>query len=246
MIKSIKQRLSVSVKRVLHHAGLRKNFVPPVGKVKMADMERTVPFSKKFGSNRGGALDRYYIRNFLERESENIRGSVLEIGDNSYTLHYGGEHVVKSDILHVDESNPAATFIGDLSDAPQVPGNTFDCIVLTQTLHLIYEFKDALRTCHRILKPGGVLLLTVPGITPIDYQEWGSTWYWSFTDMAMKKLMAETFPGGTTEVHNFGNVMAASAFLYGMGEKELTKEQLDVHDPNMQIIITVKSIKKSN
>lgn len=245
MIQSIKQRLTASVKRALHHTGLIKKFVPPVGRIKMADMERTIPFSKKFGSDRGGALDRYYIRNFLERESESISGRVLEIGDNSYTLQYGGDKVVKSDILHVDESNQAATFIGDLSDAPHVPENAFDCIVLTQTLHLIYEFKDALRTCHRILKPGGALLLTVPGITPIDYQEWGGAWYWSFTDMAMKKLMAETFPGGATKVHNYGNVLAASAFLYGMGENELTKEQLDVHDPNMQVIITVKSIKRS-
>ena len=46
---------------------------------------------------------------------------MLEIGDNEYTLKYGGERVTKSDILHVDENNGKATFIGDLSNAPQLP-----------------------------------------------------------------------------------------------------------------------------
>lgn len=240
----LRQSFSVSLKRILHHLGLKKNFLPPAGQVFLGDMNRTEPFSKKFGFDRGGAIDRYYIKGFLERESGSIQGRVLEIGDNSYTLHYGGDNVTKSDILHVDESNQSATFIGDLSNAPHLPDNTFDCIVLTQTLHLIYHFKGALETCHRILKPGGTILLTVPGITPIDYQEWGGTWYWSFTDMAMKKIMAETFPNATVEVKNYGNVLSASAFLYGMGQKELTRNQLDVHDPNMQVIVTVKAIKK--
>jgi len=245
MVKKIRQFLSVPVKRVLYKAGVRKNFVPPAGKVSLGDMNRTTPFSKSYGFDRGGPVDRYYIKKFLEQESESIRGRVLEIGENTYTRKYGSDKVTKIDVLHVDESNEAATFFGDLSNAPHIPDNTFDCFVLLQTLHLIYDFKKALRTCHRILKPGGTLLVTVPGITPIDYEEWGSTWYWSFTDMAMKKIMAETFPEGTIEVNNYGNVLAASAFLYGMSEKELTKEQLDTHDPNMQVTVTVKAVKKA-
>ncbi len=245
MVKKIIQRLSVPVKRKLFQVGVRKSFVPPKGRVYLGDMNRTTPFSKKFGYDRGGPVDRYYIKKFLEQESGSIRGRVLEVGENTYTRNYGGDKVTKMDVLHVDESNESATFIGDLSNAPHIPDNTFDCIVLLQTLHLIYDFKKALKTCHRILKPGGTLLVTVPGITPIDYEEWGYTWYWSFTDIAMKKIMAETFPDGTIDVINYGNVLAASAFLYGMSEKELTKEQLDAHDPNMQVTVTVKAVKKA-
>lgn len=245
MIRKITKLLPVFIKRKLYNAGLKKRFIPPVGKVSLGDLNRTDPFSKEFGFDRGGPVDRYYIEYFLQKESASIRGRALEVGDNSYTLQFGGKNVEKSDILHVDESNQAATFVGDLSNAPHLPDNTFDCIVLTQTLHLIYDFKDALKTCYRILKPGGTILLTVPGITPIDYKDWGFTWFWSFTDMAMQKLMAETFPDSQIEVNNYGNVLSASAFLYGMGEKELTREQLDVHDPNMQVIVTVKAVKKN-
>ncbi len=240
MVKNI----PTPMKRFLNRTGLMSSFIPPVGEIDMGDLNRTSPFSKMFGFDRGGAVDRYYIENFLQAESPVIKGRVMEIGDNAYTLLYGGDKVTKSDVLHVDASNEAATFVGDISDAPQVPDNTFDCLILTQTLHLIYDFKAALRTCHRILKPGGMLLLTVPGITPIDRDDWNSTWYWSFTDKVMKLLMAETFPGGESEVQSFGNVYSATAFLYGMGLPEVEKEKLDINDPYLQVIVTVKAQKK--
>ena len=87
------------------------------------------------------------------------------------------------------------------------------------------------------------MLLTVPGITTIDQDEWNSTWYWAFTDKVLKLLMAETFPGGTAEVQSFGNVFVATAFLYGMGLPEVPKEKLDYRDPYFQVIITVKAVK---
>ncbi|MEO7962104.1 MAG: glycosyl transferase family 2, partial [Ginsengibacter sp.] len=104
--------------------------------------------------------------------------------------------------------------------------------------------KAALRTCHRILKPGGVLLLTVPGITPIDHDEWNSTWYWSFTDKVMRLLMHETFPAAEVAVETFGNVYAAGTFLYGMGLEEVSTKKLDQVDPHYPVIITVKAQKK--
>jgi len=227
----------------LHQLGIYKHFLPPVGHVSLGDLNRTTPFSNEFGYDRGGPIDRYYIENFLAKESTSIQGRALEIGDNEYTLRFGGDKIVKSDILHVHDSNPNATIIGDISSAPHIPDNTFDCIVLTQTLHLIYDFKGALATCHRILKPGGVLLITVPYITSIDKDEWGSTWYWSFTDKVLRLLMAETFPKGNVAISSHGNVLAASAFLYGLGQPELTKEQLDTYDPQFQLINTVKATK---
>ena len=244
MKSRIKKLIPYSIFKRLHNLTSSRPLLPPVGHVSTGDFNRLTPFSKQFGFDRGGAIDRYYIENFLKKEASSIKGRVLEIGDNSYTLLYGDKKVTKSDILHVDEKNPSATFIGDISHAPQIPDNTFDCIILTQTLHLIYDFREALKTCHRILKPGGALLLTVPGITTIDQDEWNSTWYWSFTDKAFKPLMEETFPGAITEVQSFGNVFVASAFLYGMGLPEIPKEKLDYADPYFQVIITVKAVKK--
>ncbi|WP_240336854.1 glycosyltransferase [Rufibacter psychrotolerans] len=244
MIKTfIKKATPAFGLRLLHKAGLYKSHLPAVGSIVFGDFGRTTPFSREFGYDRGGPVDRYYIENFLQKEASCIKGRVLEIGDNEYTLQYGGSRVTRSDVLHVHEGNPKATLIGDISAAPHIPDNSFDCIVLTQTLHLIYDFKGALATCHRILKPGGALLLTVPYVTSIDKDEWGSTWYWSFTDKALRRMMAESFPNGKVEVGSFGNVLAASAFLYGMGRSEISRKVLDQYDPQFQVINTVKAIK---
>ncbi len=244
MIKQlIKKIVPATSLRWLHKAGLYRNYSPAIGKVYAGDFDRTSPFSTDFGYDRGGPVDRYYIEGFYQKESGSIRGRVLEIGDNEYTLRFGGERVIKSDILHVDDSNPAATLVGDLSNAPHIPDNQFDCIVLAQTLHLIYDFKGAIQTCHRLLKPGGTLLLTVPYITPVDHGEWKRIWYWAFTDKAMQKIFELEFPASTLEVKAYGNVFAASAFLYGMGQSELDKKKLDHHDQHYQMVVSVKAIK---
>ncbi|MBC3539275.1 glycosyltransferase [Rufibacter sp. H-1] len=244
MLKSlIKKTTPAFGLRWLNRVGLYQNHLPAVGKVSLGDFRRTSPLSREFGYDRGGPVDRYYIEDFLKKESSSIAGRVLEIGDNEYTLTFGGKRVTKSEILHVNENNPMATIIGDISNAPQIPDNSFDCIVLTQTLHLIYDFKAALATCHRILKPGGTLLLTVPYITSIDKDEWGATWYWAFTDKVLRLIMAESFPGGQVEVGSYGNVLTASAFLYGMGRSEISQAELDKYDPQYQVINTVKAVK---
>ncbi|MEX2511423.1 MAG: glycosyltransferase [Cyclobacteriaceae bacterium] len=241
----LKKLIPPSGKRFLFNMGLHKRFLPPINHVNSGDFNRLTPFSKNFGYDRGGPVDRYYIENFLDDVSENIHGRALEIGDNEYTLRFGKGKVKNSEILHVNDNNPMATIIGDLSNAPQIPDNSFDCIILTQTLHLVYDYQSVIKTCYRILKPGGTLLLTVPGITPIDYGEWGNTWYWSFTGQAMKKMMAEHFSPALSEIKTYGNVYVASAFLYGMGLPEIKKDMLDYRDPKMQVIISVKA-KKEN
>ncbi|HUQ66667.1 MAG TPA: glycosyltransferase [Flavitalea sp.] len=240
--KRIKQLLPKLVQRKLYSIGLINQFIPPVGSIRKGDFNRVTPFSKEFGYDRGGPVDRYYIENFLEQNAPSIKGRILEIGDNEYTLKFGKSEVVKSDILHIDPSNSKATIIGDLSDAPQIADNTYDCIILTQTLHLIYNYMGALQTCFRVLKPGGVLLMTVPGITHIDQGEWKNNWLWAFTSASVKRMIAEVFPK-EPEIDTYGNVFIASAFLYGMGVNEVKKQQLDHHDPHYQVIITAKATK---
>ena len=84
--------------------------------------------------------------------------------------------------------------------------------------------------------------MTVPGITHIDQGEWKNNWLWAFTGASIRRMLAEVFHQ-PAEVKTYGNVLIASAFLYGMGVNELKKEQLDHNDPHYQVIITSKSIK---
>lgn len=217
---------------------------PQLGRFAFGDLRRTQPVSRHFGTDRGGAIDRHYIEQFLQRRQEDVRGHVLEIGEDTYTRRFGGSRVQHSDILHVSDRNPRATIVADLADAPQIPDGSFDCIILTQTLQLIYRCESAVRTLHRILRPGGVLLLTVPGITQIaTSSEWGPTWYWSFSERSVQRLLSEQFGEAHVETSVHGNVLAATAQLYGLGAPELTPEELAATDPDYQVIITGRAVK---
>jgi len=176
-----------------------------------------------------------------------IHGHVLEIADNSYTRRFGGDRAVQSDVLHVMEGEPTATIVGDLTCADHIPSDTFDCAILTQMLQFIYDVPAALRTVRRIVKPAGAVLATVPGITPIsryDMERWGC--YWAVTTLSVRRLFEEVFSAEGFSIEAQGNVLAASAFLYGMAAEELERGELDARDPHYQLVITVRAVRPAS
>lgn len=170
-----------------------------------------------------------------------ISGHVLEVGDSEYTRRFGGHRVTQSDVLNVQAGHPETTYVADLSDADHVPSETFDCLVITQTLHLIYDMSAAVRTLRRILRPGGVLLATVPGISPISTDLWAGSWYWSLTPLSALRLFGDAFGPENVEVEAFGNVLTSVAFLEGMAADELRRHELDEGDPQFPMLITVRA-----
>ncbi|HWJ55601.1 MAG TPA: glycosyltransferase [Vicinamibacterales bacterium] len=218
---------------------------PPLGRVRFGDLRRVTPISPDFGFDRGLPVDRYYIEKFLARHASEIAGRVLEVGDDSYTRRFGGVRVTRADILHVHAGNPRATFVGDLTDPSVLPENTFDCIVLTQTLHLIYDVRLAIDRLRRALAPGGVLLVTAPGISAIDRGEWGSTWFWSFTAVSMRRLFGEVFGEAAVMLEEYGNVLSATAFLQGLAVEELTRDDLAPLDHAYPVILGVRARKET-
>lgn len=217
-------------------------FTAPVGKVDFGDLRRLVPISRGYGYDRGRPIDRYFIEEFLERNSDRIRGRVLEIGDSTYTGTFGGDRVVRYDVFHAYDV-PEATIVGNIADMSDVASNSFDCMIITQTLHLIYDIRAALAEIYRVLKPGGVLLATFPGLSQISDNEWRDSWYWGFTPKSSERLLTEVFPDSHLEIHSHGNVLLSAAFLYGLADKELTKEELDFVDPDYPLIITLRATK---
>lgn len=217
---------------------------PPVGLVRFGNLRRLRPISREWGMERGQPIDRYYIEKFLAAQAGDIHGRVLEIGDNSYTRRFGGDRVTESVVLHVAEQKGVVTIVGDLTTGENLPADSFDCIILTQTLCVIFDIAAALRTVHRILRPGGVALITVPGISKIsryDMDRWGH--YWSFTTASMERLATAVFPPEGVQVAAYGNVLAAIAFLEGLASQELKRRELDYVDPDYELLITVRAAK---
>ncbi|WP_157082968.1 glycosyltransferase [Novosphingobium lentum] len=230
-----------AVHRLRRLAGLTD--APAPGRVNLGDLARINPISASFGFDRGTPIDRCYIEAFLVRHAGDIRGRALEIGDASYCTRFGTE-VTRQDILHVSADNPDATIVGDLSQPGLLPADAFDCMVLTQTLQFIYDMAGAVAEVHRALRPGGVLLATVPGITPIDRGIWGESCYWSLTGQSARRLFGEAFGAENVEVEVHGNAYAATCFLQGLALEEVNRDWLGQSDPAFPVIVTVRACRR--
>jgi glycosyltransferase involved in cell wall biosynthesis/SAM-dependent methyltransferase len=217
---------------------------PGVGRIRFGDLGRVTPVSGEFGFDRGLPIDRYYVERFLERHASEIIGRVLEVGDDHYTRRFGGPRVSRADVLHVHVGNPRATIVGDVTDPRVLPGDTFDCIVLTQTLQLVYDVRAAVAQLYRALAPGGVVLVTAPGISQIDRGEWGSSWFWSFTPASLERLFGETFGPDNVLTEHHGNVFAATAFLQGLAIEDVDTAKLDPLDRAYPVIVAVRARKR--
>ena len=218
--------------------------------VRFGSLKRLEPVSRNFGFDRGTPIDRHYIATFMGRyghatgySAGDIHGRILEVGGDEYARRFGapGSRV---DVLHHDDTNPAATIVGDLTAPTGLPQDTFDCIICTQTLHVIWDFRAAVRNLHGMLKPGGVLLTTVPGITPAcnpDRDLWGD--YWRFTTLSFRRLLEEVFPPAGVQVEAYGNVLTSIAFLEGMAVQELTPSQISPRDPDFELVVVARAVK---
>lgn len=240
-------RRVVAVARTRFTAARRRaNLDVPVGSIDFGDLRRTSPISRVFGLDRGVPVDRYYIEGFLAENASTIRGRVLEIGDATYTKRFGSRAVQQSDVLHVTGDSPEATIIADLTNAPQIPDDSFDCIILTQTLQFTYAMEMAVAELFRILKNGGCVLCTVPGISQIsryDMDRWGD--YWRLTSLSARELFETAFQSDQIEIATYGNVFAATSLLHGLALSEVTTAELDVHDDDYQLIVAIKATKTS-
>lgn len=233
-------RLARRVKRGLRRDGA---WPPPLGRVRLGDLGTTRPVSMDFGFDRGLPIDRYYIEAFLAAHAADIAGRVLEIGDDSYSRRFGGAAIIRQDVLHIDQDHPGATLVGDLIDPAVLPDETFDCIVLTQTLQFVFDHAAAMRCLYAALRPGGVLLLTVPGITPVERGRWGDMWFWSFTETALSRMAASVFGDAACLTETQGNVFAATAMLQGLAVEEVDVARLAPLDRAYPVIVSLRARK---
>jgi SAM-dependent methyltransferase len=243
----ISEKLRASIKKVVP-ASVYKPIMSrwrrrPI--VRWGNVRRLQPFSAEMGLDRGHGIDRYYIESFLQEHSADIKGTVLEIADNNYTVQFG-VNVERSEVLHAVAGNPRATIVGNLETGENIPANAFDCIICTQTFPFLYDFKGAIRSCHRALKPGGVLLATFAGITQIsryDMDRWGD--YWRFTTLSTKRIFAEIFDLPDVTVSAHGNVLTSVSSLLGLAAEDLKKSELDYVDRDYEQLITVRAVKSA-
>lgn len=218
--------------------------IPAIGKVDFGQLRRTRPISVYYGLDRGLPIDRVYIERFLDAHRSDIRGAVLEIGGPEYTQRFGDARVTHSDVLDIEATNPSATLVADLTSANHIEGNRYDAIILTQVLQLIFDVPSAIGTLHRLLRPGGVLLVTVSGVSSIGSAcRDDASWCWSFTPLSLRRLLAARFGASNVETKSHGNVLTAVTFLHGLAASELDQSEFAVDDVDYPIVVTGRAVK---
>jgi SAM-dependent methyltransferase len=211
---------------------------------RLTGLRGLTPISRVFGLDRGKAIDRFYIESFLAEHAQRIHGCALEVGDSTYTRRFGGERVTRSDVLHAEAGHEGTTIQADLTHADQFPPDTYDCIILTQTLQHIYDLEAAVRSLHHALRVGGSVLVTLPGISQIsryDADRWGDLW--RFTEQSARRLFETAFVPEKIVVASYGNVYAAASFLYGLAAEELSSEELAHADRDYPVTVSVVATK---
>jgi peptidoglycan/xylan/chitin deacetylase (PgdA/CDA1 family) len=213
------------------------------GAIDLGDLRRTTPVDRNWGYSRGVPIDRHYIERFLESCAADICGSVLEVQESDYTRRFGEDRVTHSDVVDLNPDNPLSTILSDLRAAANIPSERYDCVILTQTLHVIREMPAVLAECWRILKPGGVLLATFPCASRLCLEYGPNDDFWRVTAAGARALVEPIFGGERLDVRSFGNVLANAAFLYGLGCHELTADELDAEDPFFPLLVGIRAQK---
>ncbi len=198
------------------------------------NLRRVTPISARYGFDRGTPIDRYYVDKFFTAHRDAITGRVIEIQTRDHIRRYGSG-IVAADTLDIDPSFQP-THCCDLAHADRVPSGSYDCFLLPNTLCFLRNLDASLREARRIVRPGGIILATVPGFVPLtaDVED-----YWHASAAGWRVVAARVWPDCDTTVESHGNCLAAAAAMYGIAVEELTAAELDVHDPRYPVLVTI-------
>ena len=221
------------LKKIVRH--IYKNRFSDVDKIASLGLE---PVDRLFGMGRGKPVDRKYIEDFLSINQEMIKGTVMEIADDTYIKKFGGDKISDKIILHVKGWGKNA-IKGNFETGEGIKENMVDCLICTQTLQYIFDLKSAVRNIYKMIKPGGYVLLTVPGIKLLstdDDENWGEKW--SFTEKSVRGLFEPVFGRENCDIKAYGNAKIATAYLYGICCEELNEEDFTYNDKQFPFLIT--------
>jgi SAM-dependent methyltransferase len=200
------------------------------------NLRRSEPISPTFGFDRGTPVDRYYMLRFLAEHAAAVRGVVGEIAEARYVRQFGDDRLTRVEIIDIDPGNPHATLVADLAESSSLPAATFDTLVVLQTLQYTTSVTAALGNCIQALRPGGSLLLAMPGLTAHDDRIPLEEDRWRFLPAGVDELLRAAAPEARRRVVGYGNLVAALAFLHGISAEELRPRELDRYDARYPVV----------
>jgi len=122
-----------------------------------------------------------------QRKRLDINGKVLEIG--AYDVNGNlNEELEGCDHVRLDmRDGPNVDVVANSHDMP-FPDDTFDAVVCVDTFEHDNAFWVTMEEIHRVIKPGGAIVICVPTIGFVLHGHPND--YWRFTESAMKELLS--------------------------------------------------------
>ena len=235
----IPKRARLAVRSSLDREAMTRRRRPPV----WGNLRRLAGFAPPYAEGRGAPVDRYYVERFLDDHRQYITGHALEVHDTGYIDRFGHD-VVAADAVDIRTDNPRATIVADLCEPNSLPSATFDCAVVTQTLHLVPDMPTAMSNLYQSLKPGGTLLLTGPVTSPAATDL--PTDAWRFLPLGLKHLAESCLSAGDEMVVSaHGNRVSSVAFLLGLAIEDLRPQDLEPDDPLCPLIAALRITRAS-
>jgi SAM-dependent methyltransferase len=183
-----------------------------------------LPYSRNFGFERGTPVGRHYVESFFRKHASSVRGRCLDFGDDRYRSFF--PLTSSYEVINLTPGD-GVDYVCDVHDVTSMPQAAFDSIICPQVFeHLAWPEKAA-ESIKRLLKPGGILLLTAPFINPVHYVP---TDYRRFTPECLAMILEDA--GLVIDEISFGgNSLVGTGSLLGMVVQDFSKRELDHKDP---------------
>jgi ubiquinone/menaquinone biosynthesis C-methylase UbiE len=148
-------------------------------------------------------------RDIIRRCREYVSGKTLDFGAGNAKyrdiIKSAADEYVAFDLM----PGPNIDVVGDVLNSP-FADNEFDTVISTQVLEHVPKPWLMIKEIHRILKPGGVCILTAPFLTPYHADPHD---YFRYTTEGMKSLFDDGFE--TVECDYYGkSFMVLSEFIH--------------------------------
>lgn len=133
--------------------------------------------------------DRYLLEQFVAEHAPRIVGTVLDVGGQD-GKRYRSYFTQASTYITLDpDAAYAPTIIGKAEDIP-LEDHSADAILCAEVLMYINHPEKAIREMARVLKPGGVLMLTTSFMsTPTNHPHY----FWQIAPAGFRSLLTPYF-----------------------------------------------------
>ena len=148
-------------------------------------------------------VSRSRVLRFLQQYATKDRTLEIGVGNDAYRTLFPNR-------ISLDREQRPGVHVDVVADAHHLPfqTNEFDCVVCIAVLEHVLNPTQVVKEVHRVLKPGGLFLVSVPFIYPLHDVP---SDYWRFTKYGLTQLLQEF---DIVECKADTNTMEAIAVLF--------------------------------